>query len=186
MIGMETFRKNVRLLLLCCAVSLSACNDDKYPEGPLPGWEYDFDPIDISIYVTDSEGTDLLDPAAENTIVNNEIKVLYKGKEYAMHWEIENPVASRAIPVIWNGLQICKPLSGGNGYYLTFGDFDRMDYYENEEFVIDWGDGSWNTVFHFSNFFWWENHEPQNVFNLYVNGEKQKEGWEEVTIVKPF
>lgn len=35
-------------------------------------------------------------------------------------------------------------------------------------------------------FFWWENHEPENVFYLYVNGEKQKEGWEEVTIVKSF
>lgn len=58
--------------------------------------------------------------------------------------------------------------------------------FEDEEFVINWGDGSWNTVFRFSNSFWWENHEPENVFYLYVNGEKQKEGWEEVTIVKSF
>lgn len=175
----------IGLLLLCSVVSFSACSDDdEYPEGPLPGWEYDFNPIDITIYVTDSEGNDLLNPDAENTIVNNGIKALYKGEEYVMHWEPEYPPASRAIPVIWSGLQACKPYKEGGRYYLTFGNFDRMAYYENEEFVIDWGDGSWNTVFRFSNSFWWENHKPQNVFCLYVNGEKQKEGWQEVTIVK--
>lgn len=174
------------LLVFGFAVGLSACKDDGYPEGPLPGTEYDILPVVIKVYVTDSEGHDLLNPEVTNTIVNNKIKVLYKAKEYEMHWEPEHSSGSRAIPVVWNGLQVCKPYNEDGRYFLTFGDFDRQTCYEDEEFVIDWGDGSWNTVFRFSNSFWWENHEPENVFYLYVNGEKQKEGWEEVTIVESF
>lgn len=176
----------IALLVLWFATGLSACKDDSYPEGPLPGTEYDIPPVLIKIFVTDNEGNDLLNPEVKNTIVNNGIKVLYRDKEYEMHWESEYPSGSRSIPVVWNGLQICKPIYVGGRYFLTFGDFDRMTCYEDEEFVVDWGDGSWNTVFRFSNSFWWENHEPQNVFYLYVNDEKQKEGVEEIMIIKPF
>lgn len=167
------------LFVLGFAVGLSACQS----EGPLPGTEYDISPVVIKVYVTDNEGHDLLNPEVENTIVNNEIKAVYNNQEYEMQWEPEYPSGSRAIPVVWNGLQICKPRVS-NRYFLTFGDFDRKTCYEDEEFVIDWGDGSRKTAFRFSNSFWWENHEPQNVFHLYVNGEKQKEGVEEITIVK--
>lgn len=66
------------LLVFGFAVGLSACKDDGYPEGPLPGTEYDILPVVIKVYVTDSEGHDLLNPEVTNTIVNNKIKVLYK------------------------------------------------------------------------------------------------------------
>lgn len=104
-------------------------------------WEYY--PFSFEIFVRDSEGNSRLYPGSENFIAG-QITAEYKGVIYTVTPAEEN-ISTRYCPPTWNGLQLVTADWWGNAVkepYLTFGEFDGPEFYENEEVKINWGDGS--------------------------------------------
>lgn len=135
---------------------------------------WDIYPVNISFYVQDREGNDLLNPTTEGNILKNDIKVLYNGEEYPRDKDMSK---TRAYLAVLSGLKTDKY---GNDYLLIFGEFDGAKDH-NDSFTIDWGDGTQDRI-SFIHRFEMGNNEPKTYLTeVYLNRKKMEEGF---TIVK--
>ncbi len=142
---------------------------------------WDFYPIELKMYVTLPDGTNLLDTELENSILENNIKAIHNGKAYPLnldHIDDEVKVATRAYLPVFYGLMLLKDADGIP--YLYFGEFDGGGNYENEIVTIDWGDGSYNTLT-FDSKLTWNKSEPVIFRYFYLDKEKVENP---MTIVK--
>lgn len=157
------------LFLFLFPLVFTACGDDVIIR--------DFINTSILIQVEDAQGNDLLDPAYERNITNNEIKVLYHDKEYLKDADVDKfrPQTRFNMPR-WYGL--CSYEKDGE-YYLAFGEFAPEDGYKKEYFTIDWGDGTKDEI-GFDCYITWKKKKPKVHDGLYLNGKKV----ERIIIVK--
>lgn len=109
-------------LLSCCL--LTACGDDNNEIR-----REDYYPRDICCHIVNPDGENLLDPDVEGNILDNDIKVLFKGKTYTPLFEI--------VDYEKLGLYIVGKV--GVGPCLYFGPFNPVDNYRNETFILDLG-----------------------------------------------
>ena len=133
---------------------------------------WDFYPIELKMYVTAPDGTNLLDSKLENNVLKNDIKAIHNGKAYSLnldHLDDEDKVPTRAFLPTFYGLML---LTDGDGSpYLYFGEFDGGGTFENEIVMIDWGDGTYNTVT-FDSKLTWNKSEPIIFRYFYLDKEK--------------
>lgn len=151
------------ILLLSSLLGIVACDD--HDDDSYMIW--DIYPTIISISVEDARGNDLLNPEVEGNIAENGIKAIYKGEVFE-----KDSVAhrfGRAYMAVFYGL-FTDTLTNGK-YVLTVGEFAGDEDFENEEIVIDWNDGSQDTIA-FDSKFSWKNKEPFIQRTFYLNGEK--------------
>lgn len=153
---------------------LQSCGDDD------PGDDliWDFMPVDITVFVEDSEGNNLLIPGTPGYINPEDVVVEYGGKtyEYVNTAELEYPCDSyeeprpgtRATRCIWYGLH-----EGHNhdDPSLNIGQFRVEDGYYGEQLEIVWPDGSRDKIVFNLFIFWITKKNPKTIKNLYLNGE---------------
>lgn len=107
------------------------------------GVDGDVTPVEIIIRVTDAHGNDLLNPNTSGTIFYNKISAIYKGKVYSMDTSYMNK--SRYLMPTFYGLKWQKS-DYKDEYLLYFGEFDGTENFQNEEIIIDWNDGTKDTI----------------------------------------
>lgn len=150
-------------LLLLCVIGLTTCHDKDEDDFLI----WDFYPIILQISVQDAQGNDLLNPETEGNIAEQGIKAIYKDEIY-----MKDSLKSRtkAYLAVLEGLRTCKDKNGK--YYLTFGEFNGDDTFDHEQVVIDWNDGTKDTLSFSSELTWKSKREPVINREFFLNGEK--------------
>ena len=137
-------KKNIRILTLNITIAIAAtfslfsCTDPVI---------IDYAPIQFSIFVTDSEGKDLLDPENLNNYAQG-LKFNYNGTIYDVDDYLEE-IRTKAYMPHFYGLKLLKN-TGRYGkyqgrYYLYFGEFDGATHF-NGTFRITWRDNSVDVI----------------------------------------
>ena len=156
--------KKIFLLTSLVLVLLTGC--EEYIGG---GKEWDVYPINIDIYVQDSEGNDLLSSSNANNILKDSIYVAYDGLEFPLGKDMSEEVMTRAYMAVLSGLKLLKY---GNEHYLTFGEFDGAKDWD-DTFEIYWGDNSKDVIRFQRDFEWAIDGSPKIKSEaLYLNGKK--------------
>lgn len=101
----------------------------------------DFYPVIVTVYVTDKDGHDRLDPASEYFIGDN-ISAIYEGQVYPMQNRYADPATKAYLPYFF-GLELRQDRLFG--YYLSFGEFDGADD-QDISVTFVWPDGTSDTV----------------------------------------
>ena len=125
---------------LLCVAGFTACDDSGSDD-----MIWDFAPIELHIAVQDAQGNDLL---------NHEKDVpISQTKAYLAHF---------------NGLQTMKFETGK--YFLTFGEFNGDDTFDNEKVIIDWNDGTQDVITFSSKLIWKSKNKPVFDRKFCLNG----------------
>ncbi len=165
------------LLLAAVAVAGVAC-EDKEEEGLPPIRDFITYPVEFA--VEDAEtGEDLLDPATEGNILEQEIKVIYNGTEYPRWtkaglgaWFIEDITSTRYNMPMPFALRWGWSISAYS-YLVAFGEFDPTQDFHQESFIIDWGDGTQNEII-LDCYITWKGYDPTVHTALWVDGNRSK------------
>ncbi|MCM1301633.1 MAG: hypothetical protein NC250_06520 [Alistipes senegalensis] len=177
-----------RLLLSLTIALVFSTSCDKEDDTDM---EWDFACFSARFYVLNSKtGEDLLDPDVERNILDRPIAVVYKDVRY----EIEKAQDSEFFPPVGTRFLMPKPLAlrlfrtrtyqivdgkrvkFDGPYCLAFGEFTPVNNWHGEEFTIEWGDGSSNTV-NFDLYIKWKHKNDPHVFSpLRLDGVPH-DGW---------
>ena len=125
---------------LLCVAGFTACDDSGSDD-----MIWDFAPIELYIAVQDAQGNDLLNPEKDVPISQT--------KAYLAHF---------------NGLQTMKFETGK--YFLTFGEFNGDDTFDNEKVIIDWNDGTQDVITFSSKLIWKSKNKPVFDRKFCLNG----------------
>lgn len=159
------------LAMIVITLSCAACSSDN-EESDIT--LYDFT-VDYYVHVVDEQGNNLIDPTNPENILDQNICVLYNGKEYPLS---NNTPQSRTYLNEFSGISVVttpKPA-------LFIGTWDGSSS-KIEEFTLDWGDGSPAETFKFRS----ETKEKQGKLyqhlTTWLNG-KEFQDTKNLTIVK--
>lgn len=97
----------------------------------------DWSPVEVVIFVPDSDGNDLLDPSSD-AFIGDKIKISWKGEDYAWHEE------TKAYEATFYGLRISLNEYYGR-YNVVFGELPGEKDYD-DDFIISFPDGSASTI----------------------------------------
>ncbi len=129
---MKTILKTIFSVAYC--LILMGCNNDN-------GKIWDVYPVNIDIQVVDGQGNSLLIESNPSNILDNDIKVIYKGVEYPLGVNMSTQNAqTRYYLAVLDGLKLIS-YNQGDQPYLSFGEFSGDEDW-NETMVISWGDGT--------------------------------------------
>lgn len=177
-----------RLLLLPLTIVLvlaTSCDKEETEEPAI----WDFACYSARFFVLDSAtGANLLDPDAGHNILDQPIAVVYKGVRYEVEeaQDIEVPMTDTRFympkPLALRWFSYIYQYIGGRWeevegkYCLEFGEFTPEDDWHGEEFTIEWGDGTSNTV-RFDLYIIWRHVNDPDVFTpLWLDGVPH-DGW---------
>ena len=152
------------IVLVClCAVSCSVMGSEM---------EWDIHPIVLHIYVSDSDGNNLL--SAENAAGHLDIDKVYAvfdGQNYPLTVEDEgeDPHTKAYMPD-FQGLCLRTDFYGNK--YVSFGELNGEDELNNVDLVLYWGDGTSDTITIFNHFKWKLSGSPSITRRYYVNGKQ--------------
>mgnify|MGYP006071952569 FL=1 len=141
----------------------SACTKDE--EGGDIVW--DFWNYNMVFAVTDAAGRDLLDPAVEENVLGNDIRVYYRGEVYVP--ADDSRAMERGGLALRHGYD-----EEADRYVLAFGLFSPADQHHRQTFTIDWGDGTRNEVA-FDCYVAGPEERPAVRKNLYLDGEQTED-----------
>ena len=97
-------------------------------------------PLKFYFFLVNEDGKDLLNPDTRDDVASNRITATFRGKEYVLN---DSVYADTDLP--FKGLRKHQQLYSEK-YYLTFGELDGMEAYEDEELVLDWGNGQKDVI----------------------------------------
>lgn len=158
-------KKNLLLLL----ITISLCSCDELPFGNDVIW--DVSPVEVNIYVQDSQGNDLLSSSFEGNILKDSIYVEYGGIKFPIGVDMSEETMTRAYLAVLTGLKLRKY---GNENYLSFGEFDGTKDW-NDVCSIHWGDGTSDNIRFVRDFKWALDGSPKvKESAFYLNNEKVK------------
>ncbi len=127
---MRTILKTISSVA-CCLI-LAGCNNNVM---------WDVNPVNIEIQVVDDQGNSLLLDTNPQNILDNDIKVTYKGVEYPLGVDMSKQSAqTRYYLAVLDGLKVINYYQDKDPY-LSFGEFSGDEDW-NETMVISWGDGT--------------------------------------------
>ena len=135
-------------IILLATIGVTACSNSN------KGMIWDIAPVVLQIEVQDTNGKNLLDPEIEGNITENGIKVIFEKNVYLK--DSIPHVSTRAYMPYFYGLKLGKNDNQGK-YKLYFGEFDGAKDHYNRTFVIDWNDGTTNTITFTSTIKWKRN-----------------------------
>ena len=158
---------NILWSILLCLPLFSSCSEDNNGGDDLI---WDFAPINFYMTVQDAEGNDLLSPTTEGNILNQDIKAIYKGKEYKLN-ELALPNTKAYLAILY-GLHIVETEEGR--CLLCFGELQGEDTYEDETITLDWGNGTTDVITFSSRLTWKSPEDPEFNRHFYLNGVEQK------------
>lgn len=115
-------------LLITLMATMALCFNACGTEGDVI---WDITPVSLDFIIVDSDGNNLLDPAREDNVLNDDIHIVYQGVEYPIVDFMENPQPqqlSRAYLALFYGLRALPEAGEDWGpmskRYLSFGEFD--------------------------------------------------------------
>ncbi len=129
----------------------------------------DWVPVQIKVYVTDSNGTDLLDPSYEKNLLDG-VTMTYRGDVYQL-----TATTKYYMPTFY-GFELYTDKDGKN--YLYFGELDGADEYD-DDFIITWKDGTQDIIHYKRNIAFTNAYEK-----MFLNGKKVAKDDAPITIVK--
>lgn len=127
------------------------------------GEEWELLPLKFYIMLINEDGKDLLNPDTKDDVVSNHVTATLRGEEYVL----DAPTDSCST---FKGLQRQKQLFSDR-FYLTFGELNGREVYENEDLTLDWGNGQ-KDVITFTSKMTIENGRPTFFREYFLNGEK--------------
>lgn len=163
--------KSKLVLMLLVVATLFGCDVEDGKEHK-DNMIWDVMPININISVQNRDGEDLLSPLCKDNILQDSIYVSYDGLKFPLGEDMSSQTMSRAYLAVLSGLSLSKY---GNDYILIFGEFDGAKDW-NDSFVINWGDGSYDTISFTRDFEWGSDGAPKITNSaLYLNNKKVEE-----------
>ena len=147
-----------------CAVSCSVMGSEMI---------WDINPIVLHVYVSDSDGNNLLSEESSGSghLDIDKIYAVFDGQNYPLTVEDEgkNPYTKAYMPD-FQGLCLSTDFYGNK--YLSFGELDGEEELKNVDLIIYWGDGTSDTITIFNHFKWKLSGEPSITRRYYVNGKQ--------------
>ncbi|MDR3235237.1 MAG: hypothetical protein LBT48_00720 [Prevotellaceae bacterium] len=149
---------------------------------------WDFANYSVYFNVVNEAGHNLLDTATVGNIVGSNITVDYQGQTFKPEsWDESTPDTKATMPM---PLALRVEYSDHFGVtLLSFGEFspdhhsDNKSGYKGETFIIDWGDGTKDTV-KFDLYITWKKCNPTVHKSLYLNDKLYPDDSFLITIVK--
>ena len=144
----------------------------------------DFMPIEFLIHIVNEKGEDLLNPDTKGSIVDEDIRMIYNGKEYSLQEDTQKNATRYYLPTFY-GLRVSQiqyeESPYHNKYFLYIGEFDGAVDCENCTVKVIWGDSSCDT-FSYSNKMKRDKKGIHSIRHFYHNGKLQEDCV--ITIVK--
>ena len=100
-------------------------------------------PIEIRIAVSDKEGNNMLDPTKASNISSNEISASFLGGTYLRDASPKNGIS------LWTVKD-----NNDNPHVLVFGNIPGATNLDSVPLVIDWGDGTSDTITIYNKYTW--------------------------------
>lgn len=100
---------------------------------------WDYVPVVYEFYVHNVEGRNLLDPATEGNILDQEIYIIRNGERIDAEYGWQDPIRSRALPTTWYGVFIApafNPYGPDMGNAIYIGEFKGSENKEEFELMI--------------------------------------------------
>lgn len=172
------------LMLLFILGGCSKANEDEREDKKDDIVLTDFSNYSIPILVTDVLGNNLLDPKTPHNLLKEEIKVIYKKKEFK-RMNVNQPETRFNMPAPLALRTQFYTLSeySDKQFMLVFGEFGSGNYHD-ESFTIHWADGTEDTI-KFDIYTIRENKKASTVhITFYLNGEKWTSS-KPITIIRP-
>ena len=167
---MKTIRSFCNVLLAMVVITMSACSGDDDEELDIGGKDFKYH-HQLLIEVCDEDGATLLNPNLKGCLDLSKITASYDGITYKLPDSTDE--MSRAYPLYIYGI---RHNVVDDEYFISFGYLDKAKDYNRAKVVIDWGDGTSDTlelsISHDSNnnpiIKHWLNGEPNpnNVFKI--------------------
>lgn len=157
--------------VLCGMVSSCAVSDNE----SYRNWTWDIAPISPMIYLSDSDGIDMLSPA-DSLLDFSKVCVEFRGETYHIpEWEYGPDVVLTSRGGTKSdqmGLGLDLTTDSYGKWILSFGDLDGTVKIDNEDLVINWGDGTSNTITIYNDVSW-EDERPVVDRKFYIDGKMQ-------------
>lgn len=179
MINQKAMKQLKEIIMMLFAVTLFAACDI---EGSDVIW--DISPVQFNIFITDSEGHDLLDSTRQNNLLK-EITVTYNGETYPVTTEREfyqkqyAGVQTRAYMPTFYGLilrQYWLPYHQTyECYALMFGEFNGEENVDKREIILNLPNKEPIRLANKNSFRWKSNGDPQKQTQYYLNGQELKD-----------
>ena len=143
---------------------------------------WDIAPVEFSIFITDSEGNDLLDSTFQNNLIKD-ITVSYQGEVYPVMTEREyyekQYNQTRAYMPHFYGLILRqywshKAFTNGN-FELVFGEFNGEENIDKREITLNLPDGRQAILSYKNSFKWKSNGAPNIRRSFYLDGQELKD-----------
>ena len=145
---------------------------------------WDIAPVEFSIFITDSEGNDLLDSTFQNNLIKD-ITVSYQGEIYPVMTEREyyekqyGNHQTRAYMPQFHGLILRqywshKTFTNGD-FELVFGEFDGEESIDKREIILNLPDGRQAILSYKNSFKWKSNGDPKKSTVFYLDGQELKD-----------
>ena len=166
-------------MTLLAASFLTACDNEN---GNNVDVIWDITPVYFEIFITDSEGHDLLNPDFQNNLIKD-ITATYQGETYKVLTEQEQyeqrqgKATTRYYYAHFDGLTL-RPQWNYNtytyddNYELVFGEFGGDENVDMREFTINLSDGHQVTLSYSISFRWKRNGDPEKKTKYYLNGQE--------------
>ncbi|MBQ4386067.1 MAG: hypothetical protein II822_00445 [Prevotella sp.] len=145
---------------------------------------WDIAPVEFNIFITDSEGHDLLDSTFQNNLIK-EITVSYQGETYPVttereyYEELYSDIQTRAYMPHFYGLMLhhlgSRKTSNYGDFELTFGEFDGVENIDRREITLNMPDGHQATLSYKNDFKWKSNGDPKKSTVFYLDGQELKD-----------
>ena len=161
----------VYTLLMCFIFINVSCEDDD--SNSLLNW--DIYPIMFHFKITNKDSVSLLNDSIKRNFYKERIKITYKGREYkvceVIDFEDSLRNQSRAYEAVFKGfwLQNYWVHSASKNFIFRFGEFAGDKKYENETFVIDWGNGTSDNIVFNNECVYSKNKKPHIIRSFYLN-----------------
>lgn len=162
-------------IIMMLAVCLFAACDSENSDDVI----WDITPISFFIFITDSEGHDLLDSTFQNNLIK-EITVSYQGKTYPVVTEYEyyerlyGKAQTRFYMPNFYGLVLRNYWEDHKNYELVFGEFDGMENIDKREITLNLPDDHQAVLSYKNSFEWKSNGEPNKNTVFYLDGQELK------------
>ena len=176
----EAMKRLKETIIMMLAVCLFAACDSEGGKDVI----WDITPVEFNIFVTDSQGNDLLDSTRQNNVIKD-ISVSYNGETYSVMTEQDyyekqfGKAQTRYYMPHFYGLILHqywshKSYSSGD-FELLFGEFDGTENIEKREVVLNIP-GARQAILSYKNSFRWKSDgSPQKSTIFYLNGQELKD-----------
>ena len=165
-------------LLTTCLFAACSSDDDEQRDDRI----WDIYPIEFEIFITDSEGNDLLDSTYQNNIIN-EVSASYQGevyplKKYPDRYYYMEATTRMYVPHFeglllkryWNSMTYTY----GN-FEMVFGEFDGMENVDKREIILHLPNSYQVRLSYKNNFKWKSNGDPQKNTQFFLDDQELKD-----------